>query len=329
MRRQNSSAGWLLAWLLVVAPIQMVAGEPQWWTDMKRANCLPANFLLNNWDGKSRCRGANSDDGAAQREQQRRETERQRQEAEERERKAELERQQRETDRKRLLEEAEMQARFLEGRDATATSLRGSSGSRASSGVSGGSGLRGSTPESGGGVLRGSGQGTGLRGAGSAPSPLPNLDAMVVDARNVPTGLPATVENTIPKTPAGDRIRKGFQAVLEHDWTLAVVWFKDALNHEPGSPGLRRLVDLAEFTLQRHREDLELKRDIELYRAMDDYDKSHPPKMIKNGKKTQSDAEWLKEKDPAWKTFFRMLTPNLKPTKIDKNTPMITLGIRG
>jgi hypothetical protein len=43
-------------------------------------------------------------------------------------------------------------------------------------------------------------------------------DAMVVDARDVPTGLPKSVEDTIPPTPAGDRVRKGFEAVSSVDW---------------------------------------------------------------------------------------------------------------
>lgn len=77
------------------------------------------------------------------------------------------------------------------------------------------------------------------------------VDASVVDARNVPTGLPKFVEDTIPNTPAGNRLRKAFQAVMAHDWNVAVAWFKDALNHDPGNPGLMRLVDLAEFTQQR------------------------------------------------------------------------------
>jgi hypothetical protein len=89
-----------------------------------------------------------------------------------------------------------------------------------------------------------------------SPQPFIITDAMVVDARNVPTGLPKNVEDSIPPTPAGDRVRKGFQAVLtvnwqQHDWKVALAWFQDALNHDPGNSGIKELVDLAQFTLNR------------------------------------------------------------------------------
>jgi tetratricopeptide (TPR) repeat protein len=76
-------------------------------------------------------------------------------------------------------------------------------------------------------------------------------DTPVVDTRAVPAGLPASVIASIPATPAGDRVRKGFQAIADHDWAVAQAWFEDALNHEPGDPGLQRLVDLATFTRQK------------------------------------------------------------------------------
>lgn len=76
----------------------------------------------------------------------------------------------------------------------------------------------------------------------------------VVDARKVPSGLPKSVEEMIPATPAGDRVRKGFQAIADHDWVVAKAWFEDALNREPGDPGLQNLVDLAKFTLEKKRE---------------------------------------------------------------------------
>ena len=76
------------------------------------------------------------------------------------------------------------------------------------------------------------------------------VDTSVVDARNVPSGLPESVEAQIPHTPAGDRVRKGYQAIQYHDWKVALAWFQDALNHEPGNTGIARLVDLAKYTLQ-------------------------------------------------------------------------------
>jgi hypothetical protein len=80
--------------------------------------------------------------------------------------------------------------------------------------------------------------------------PLPFGDASVVDAREVPTGLPKSVEAEIPDTPAGSRVRKGFQAIMGHDWNVAHAWFQDALNHDKGNVGIERLVELAEYSMK-------------------------------------------------------------------------------
>ncbi|OIQ98098.1 hypothetical protein GALL_198620 [mine drainage metagenome] len=72
---------------------------------------------------------------------------------------------------------------------------------------------------------------------------------MVVDARHVPSNLPESVDKAIPHTPAGDRVRKGFEAIQAGDWKVALAWFQDAHNKEPRDPGIRRLVELAKFTL--------------------------------------------------------------------------------
>lgn len=71
-----------------------------------------------------------------------------------------------------------------------------------------------------------------------------------VDARNVPSGLPKSVEDAIPRTPAGDRVRKGFEAIQAHDWKVARAWFQDALLKDPGNAGLQRLVDLAQHMVE-------------------------------------------------------------------------------
>jgi len=83
----------------------------------------------------------------------------------------------------------------------------------------------------------------------TAPALVPP-DSMVVDARNVPTGLPKSVEDDIPNTPAGNRVRKGFQAIMDHDWKAARAWFQDALRQEPDDAGLKRLTDFAEYMVQ-------------------------------------------------------------------------------
>lgn len=81
-------------------------------------------------------------------------------------------------------------------------------------------------------------------------------DPMVVDARNVPSGLPKDVESAIAgayqNAPPGvsDRVRKGFQAVMERDWKAAKAWFQDALNRDPANAGLKRLVALTDSPQQ-------------------------------------------------------------------------------
>jgi len=103
-------------------------------------------------------------------------------------------------------------------------------------------------------------------------------DPMVVDARNVPTGLPKSVADAIPQTPAGDRVRKGFEAIQTHDWKVALAWFQDALNHEPGDPGLQRLVDLAQFTMQRESQPATIVGpDEDLKDGLNDFDKNYVP----------------------------------------------------
>ena len=86
--------------------------------------------------------------------------------------------------------------------------------------------------------------------AGFKTLPDVNTDSSVVDARNVPTGLPKSVADEIPDTAAGNRVRKGFEAIMDHDWNVAHAWFQDALNHDPGNAGIQRLVELAEFTMK-------------------------------------------------------------------------------
>jgi tetratricopeptide (TPR) repeat protein len=91
------------------------------------------------------------------------------------------------------------------------------------------------------------------------PSPaLPSGDPMLVDARNVPSGLPKPLENAIAgayqNAPpgVGDRVRKGFQAVMDRDWKVAKAWFEDAVSHDPGNARLKRLVALAGPTPERN-----------------------------------------------------------------------------
>ena len=85
-----------------------------------------------------------------------------------------------------------------------------------------------------------------------------NTNSNVVDARNVPSGLPRSIDDAITsayeKAPAGvsDRVRKGFQAVMTHDWALAHAWLEDALNHDPDNAYLKKFVKLADFEENNH-----------------------------------------------------------------------------
>jgi hypothetical protein len=90
-----------------------------------------------------------------------------------------------------------------------------------------------------------------------SPSTLQPVEPPVVDARNVPTDLPKSVEDAINaayrNAPAGvsDRVRKGFQAVMDQDWKAAKAWFQDALNRDLDNAGLKSLVTATDSTLDR------------------------------------------------------------------------------
>jgi hypothetical protein len=222
--------------LSLLIPKPAVAQSNEEWQAIKARCGLPANLAYNDWNGQCPGKAGNQqrDNGAAQRAQAAA--------AEaQRKRDAELARQRTEAENKRRIEEVEKQAKFIDDRDAAASTLRGSTGTAPAGGVNG-SGLRGSGPS------------TGLRTSQPAPAEAPNLDPMVVDARHVPTGLPKSVEAEIPDTPSGARVRKAFEAVMDHDWTVALAWFQDALNHDPGNAGIERLIDLAQFTMEREKE---------------------------------------------------------------------------
>lgn len=196
---------------------------------------------------------SNYDNGAAVRRAQAAEAARLAEE--QRRREAELEQQRINAENKRRMEEIANQAKFIDDRNAAVSTLRGSTGSTSGGPSdsllrsSAGTGTTSNAP-----VLRGSGMDTSLRGLRSNTAREPNLDPMVVDARHVPSGLPKSVDDAIAsgysEAPPGvsDRVRKGFQAVTTHDWKLAKAWFKDALNHDPNNAGLKRLVELADYT---------------------------------------------------------------------------------
>lgn len=251
------------------------------------------------------------DYGAAAREQERLEAERRAEE--QRQHEAELERQRREEDNRRRLEEIARQAKFLEDRDAAASTLRGSTGANATLRGLGGSGLRISGFDAGGGsvlrdsiadnrpVLRGSGTGPELRGVKSATMSAPNLDPMVVDARVAPMG--ANLLSQVPeleRSPAADRIRKGFQAVMNvpRDWPVALAWWQEALQLDPGNAALVRSVDLAQWMVDSKKR--AASRQPTSYPALDAYirgDLTEFNRLIDLAKTNNAlqaaDAEWI------------------------------------
>ena len=189
--------------------------------------------------------------------------------AAERQRQAEAERVERE---RQAEEKRQKDAAFIRGRDSAAGTLKGSSGSAMDQlkGLSGAdnSGLKGSGFDTGSTGLK------GLRGSDSVvdnrnkpagvggkskskvshakSKPLPHTDTSVVDARVPHDG--AYLTDQVPElknSPAADRITKGFQAVINHDWPVALAWWQDALNRDPNNAALKRSVDLAQWMVDR------------------------------------------------------------------------------
>lgn len=163
-------------------------------------------------------------------------------------------------ERERIAEEKRQKdARFIRDRDATASTLKGSSGDAMlqlkGMADTDSSGLKGSafdTGSSGLKELRGADRSIDSADRKNSSKPAPHTDTSVVDARNVPSGLPKAVSNAIATAysdaPPGvsDRVRKGFQAVMSKDWKVAKAWFEDALNRDPNNASLKRLVALAD-----------------------------------------------------------------------------------
>jgi hypothetical protein len=93
----------------------------------------------------------------------------------------------------------------------------------------------------------------------SPPPALPDVGPNVVDARNVPSGLPPAIERALADAFAGavpavtDRVRRGFQAVILRDWKLAEAWFGDALNHDPSNLELKKLIELCRYSPEKNR----------------------------------------------------------------------------
>lgn len=183
---------------------------------------------------------------------------------------AERQRQQAEADRierERLAEEKRQKdAAFIRDRDAAANTLKGSTGAAMNQlkGLSGtgDSGLKGSDFDAGSQLKSapaavidtGPGSKSKSKGMQAGPKNAPHTDTSVVDARVARDG--ASFTNQVPelkRSPAADRINKGFQAVINHDWPVALAWWQDALNRDPGNAALKRSVDLAQWMVDRRK----------------------------------------------------------------------------
>lgn len=95
-------------------------------------------------------------------------------------------------------------------------------------------------------------------------------DTKVVDARKVPSGLPKSLDDAIAVAYRGSspevvqRVRHGFEAVMNRDWNLAKAYFQDALNRDPTNANLKTLVKLTDYDKNALRIQLPTDSDIEL-----------------------------------------------------------------
>lgn len=221
-----------------------------------------AKPLGNNATCEDACYGTQSSTGVTSTPGYDYEAERRALEAEaERQRQAEAERIERERQAEMIKRQKE--AEFIRDRDAAAKTLKGSTGPAMDQlkGLSGtdSSGLKGSGFDTGNTGLKEL-RGNDNAGQKARSQPASHTDASVVDARKVPTGLTKALENAIAiaysSAPPGvsDRVRKGFQAVMERDWKVAKAWFQDALKLDPNNAGLKRLVALADTSQQSNKQ---------------------------------------------------------------------------
>lgn len=80
----------------------------------------------------------------------------------------------------------------------------------------------------------------------------PSTDPSVVDARGTMNG--AYLTNQIPElrnSPEVGQINKGFDAVVNHQWNVALAWWKQSLFRDPNNASLQRSVELAQWMVDR------------------------------------------------------------------------------
>lgn len=82
------------------------------------------------------------------------------------------------------------------------------------------------------------------------PSSVPRVDLRV--AR-----FGAHMREQLPElaaSPAADRIDKGFEAVRNHDWPVALAFWQEALQRDPENAALQRSVELAEWMVSKRKQ---------------------------------------------------------------------------
>lgn len=78
-------------------------------------------------------------------------------------------------------------------------------------------------------------------------------DPSVVDARDVRDAAQWTAQvPELANSPEVNRITKGFQMVMDHQWPAAYAWWKDAFTRDPNNGALKRSVELAQWMVERH-----------------------------------------------------------------------------
>ncbi len=177
----------------------------------------------------------------------------------------------------------------------------------------------------------------------SPTKPAPHTDPSVVDARVPRDGAYLTAQvPELARSPAADRISKGFQAVINRDWPVALAWWKDALQRDPNNAALKRSVDLAQWMVDRRKavaagpatplsaaihaaargDNTEAIRQFELAKVENPASATHVDSMIATLRQKSTEAARKSTKDHK---FEQMLRAYAKDT-FDEGMNMLSIG---